>query len=82
MKISIDTLAKAVYIEFKDGKVAKTKEFAPETFLDFNANGELLGVEILNPRHITLHKIAKRYHLPALNRLPVRPLKRIYRAVA
>lgn len=32
MKISYDTLVKAIYIELEKKKVAKTKEFAPEVF--------------------------------------------------
>ena len=50
MKISFDPLAKAVYIELEKRKVAKTKEFAPEVFLDLDYKGRLIGIEILNPR--------------------------------
>jgi len=82
MRISIDPLAKATYVEFKDDKVAKTKEFTPETFLDFNAKGELLGIELLNPCRVVFRKIAKKYHMPILNRLPIQPLKKIYQVVS
>jgi len=50
MKISYDTLAKAIYIELEKKKVAKTREFAPEVFLDFDYRGKLIGVELLNSK--------------------------------
>lgn len=50
MKISYDTLAKAIYVELEKKKVVKTREFAPEVFLDFDDKGELIGVELLNPK--------------------------------
>jgi len=49
MKISYDTLAKAVYIELEKRKAARDKEFTPGIFLDFDYKGELIGVELLNP---------------------------------
>ena len=48
MLISFDTETKVVYIELKDSKVAKTMEFAPEIFFDFDKNDNLLGIELLN----------------------------------
>ncbi len=69
MKISYDTLAKAVYIELEKTRVAKTKEFAPEVFLDFDYKGELIGVELLNPGTLYLRKIAKTFHKPELARV-------------
>jgi len=66
MKISFDTLAKAVYIELERKKVAKTIEFAPEVFVDLDYKGELVGIELLNPGTLFLKKIAKKYHKPEL----------------
>ena len=69
MKISFDTLAKAVYIELKYKKVKLTREFAPEVFLDFDSKGELIGVELLNPGTLYLKKIAKKFHRPELTKV-------------
>lgn len=69
MKISFDTLAKAVYIELEKKKVAKSKEFAPEVFLDFDYKGELIGIELLNPGTLYLKKIAKKFHRPELEKV-------------
>ncbi|MCQ9208378.1 MAG: DUF2283 domain-containing protein [Omnitrophica bacterium] len=69
MKISFDTLAKAVYIELEKKKVAKTREFAPEVFLDFDYKGKLIGIELLNPATVYLKKIAKKFHRPELEKV-------------
>ena len=69
MKISYDTLVKAIYVELEKKKVAKTKEFAPEVFLDFDYKGELIGVELLNPGTLYLKKIAKTFHKPELTKV-------------
>ena len=69
MKISFDTLAKAVYIELEKRKVAKTKEFAPEVFLDLDYKGRLIGVELLNPGTLYLKQIAKTFHKPELKKV-------------
>lgn len=47
MKISYDHMADAMYISLKEGKVAKTKEVVVDVFIDTNADGDVLGIEIL-----------------------------------
>lgn len=74
MKISFDTLAKAVYIELEKRKVARTKEFAPEVFLDFDYKKRLIGIELLNPGTLYLKKIAKRFRRPELTKVHPRVL--------
>jgi len=78
MIVTFDTVAKAMYVKLKKGKVAKTIEFAPETFVDVDINGNLLGIEILNPGKLTLkrsrkptmiNKIAVKYHEPELKNI-------------
>ena len=44
--------------------MARTVEFAPEVFLDFDYKKRLIGVELLNPGTLYLRKIAKKYHRP------------------
>ncbi|MFA5369995.1 MAG: DUF2283 domain-containing protein [Candidatus Omnitrophota bacterium] len=55
-----------VYIDIEKRKVIKTREFAPEVFLDFDYKGEFIGVELLNPCTLYLKKVAKRFHRPEL----------------
>ena len=70
MMISYDNDVKAVYITLlSEAKVAKTVEFAPETYLDFTKNGELIGVEMLSPSRDVLKRIAKKFNLPELSRI-------------
>lgn len=81
MLISFDTEAKAVYIELKDSKVAKTREFAPEVFLDFDEADNLLGIELLNPGKLELRKIAKKFNIPQLRKIPTKPVQQIYQSL-
>lgn len=78
-RIGYDPLVKAVYIKLSEGKVAKTIEFAPETFVDLDQKGKLLGVEMINPGKLIitrkkhpplLQQIAKKYHVPELKEFP------------
>ena len=68
MLVSYDNIADAVYIQLQaDVPVAKTIEFAPETFVDLDAHGELIGVELLNPSTLILRRVAKKFHRPELS---------------
>jgi len=78
MTITFDSEAKALYVKVREGKVAKTIEFSPETFVDLDDKGHLIGVEMLNPGNLTiqktrvlapLQKIATKFHQPALNNI-------------
>ena len=70
MIVSYDNIAEAVYIKLKpEGKVARTVEVAPETFVDLDKDGDLVGVELLNPGTLILRRLAKTYHRPELSRV-------------
>ncbi len=70
MIISYDNLAGAVYIKIKpEAEVARTVEFAPETFVDLDEDGDLIGIEMLNPGQLILMPIAKKFHRPELSRV-------------
>lgn len=49
MRIKIDKEARACYIQYKDKfkKPLKTKELNDLTYVDYDANGQLVGIEIL-----------------------------------
>ena len=59
LTIDYDPQAKAVYINIKDGKIAKTIEKSDQFFLDLDKDGGLLGIEILNPSKNTSQQRAK-----------------------
>lgn len=48
MKITIDKEANAMYIEVSDEKFAKNRKIDDETILDLDANGKIIGIELLN----------------------------------
>ena len=48
MKITYDKEADAAYIYFKKDKIKKTKEITPDFIVDFNKNGEVVGLEVLS----------------------------------
>ncbi|OGE83772.1 MAG: hypothetical protein A2846_04775 [Candidatus Doudnabacteria bacterium RIFCSPHIGHO2_01_FULL_49_9] len=50
MKISYDPYADALSITFKEGKVKKTVEIAPEINLDMDAKSKPLYLEILGAK--------------------------------
>jgi uncharacterized protein YuzE len=47
MRIEFDQLADALYVHLADGEVEKTEEIKPGIILDCDADGNILGVEVL-----------------------------------
>jgi uncharacterized protein YuzE len=61
MKIEYDPKADAMYIRLKSGAIAESDEIRPGLVIDFDADGKLLGIEMLdvslltdNPRELSL----------------------------
>ena len=48
MKIEYDQQADAMYIRFRTGAVAESEEIRPGVVFDFDAEGEVLGIEMLD----------------------------------
>lgn len=48
MKLSVDEVADALHLQLVDSEVVESKEVAPGVVVDFDRNGELVGVEILH----------------------------------
>lgn len=49
MRQSYDATAGALYITLRDGEAARTREVAGGTNADLDADGRVLGIEILSP---------------------------------
>jgi len=47
MEIKYDKEADAMYIEFRKGEFAKNKKIDDFTIIDFDKEGNMLGIEIL-----------------------------------
>ena len=64
MKIEYDPKADAMYIRLKAGTVADSDEVRPGVVLDFDAEGRVLGIEMLdvslrtdNPREMAMELV-------------------------
>ncbi|WP_296701212.1 DUF2283 domain-containing protein [Thiocapsa sp. UBA6158] len=58
MKLEIDPVADAAYFEISPAEVASTKEIEPGIIADYDADGHLVGIEVLS--------MSKRARLPSL----------------
>ena len=80
--LKIDKQALAAYITLRNAKVSKTIEFGEEVFLDLDSNGQPIGIEITDvtrPQEVRLfHKIARKYHIPELNRFHPEALRKVF----
>ena len=59
--INIDEEIDALYANLGEGTWVDTEEIAEDIYLDLDCNGNVLGVEILNYRNLTLPRIKKLY---------------------
>jgi uncharacterized protein YuzE len=50
MRLTYDPEADATYLKVSDGQVDRTNEIAPDVFVDLTADGDLVGIEILNAK--------------------------------
>jgi len=59
MVMSYDHVADALYTKFSDGEVADSKEISEGIIIDYDQNGRVIGVEILNlsKRKIDLNRL-------------------------
>ena len=64
MKIEYDQQADAIYIRLRAGDVAESEEVRPGVVLDFDTQGQVLGIEMLdvskrtdNPRELAMELI-------------------------
>ena len=48
MEINYDKEADAMYIEFRKGDFSKNKKIDDFTIIDFDKDGKILGIELLN----------------------------------
>ena len=64
MKVEYDQQADAMYIRLRGGKVIESEKVRPGVVLDFDAQGQVLGIEMLdvskltdNPREMAMELI-------------------------
>jgi len=78
--LEIDEEAKALYFRLREGEIAETVEYPEqqEIFLDFDEDGRVLAIEVLDPGGVDIQSIfkelAKRYGIEDLSSLINKPL--------
>ena len=50
MQTTYDRDANAIYVKFSDAMVAGTEELRPGLIVDFDKEGRIIGIEMLNAR--------------------------------
>lgn len=73
--LEVDEDAKALYFRLREGNIAETVEYpeCQEVFLDLDEQGQVLGVEVLDPGGIDVQavfgQLAERYGIVDLSSL-------------
>ena len=70
MEITYDKEADAMYIRFRNGKFSKNKVIDRQTIIDFDKEGNMIGIEIL--------RVSKRVPLKSLSEISVKNLIKTY----
>lgn len=52
MKIKYDEEADAIYLRFKDGKIAESDEIKDGVIIDYDEKGNPVAIEILNAKDV------------------------------
>ncbi len=61
MKLTIDREADALYLNLDESPAAESEEISPGVILDYNAEGKVVGIEMLH--------LSKRVQPETLNRM-------------
>ncbi len=48
MKLELDRSANAAYVVFSRNPIVRTREIGPNRIVDYDADGEVVGIEFLN----------------------------------
>lgn len=66
--VEIDTEATAAYIRLRDGKIARTEPYGSSkslVMLDFDAGGNVLGIEVVGQQEFSIRELIKRVPVKA-----------------
>jgi uncharacterized protein YuzE len=47
-KVTVDSKLDVAYVELRTRKIAKTMQFSPGMLVDFDIEGQVLGIEVLS----------------------------------
>lgn len=66
MRLKYDMNAGALYIRLTDAPVARTREVDDNTMVDLDADGEVIGIEVVSITHPwPLDEVLRSYAIPA-----------------
>ena len=81
--LEVDEEAKALYFRLREGEIAETVEYpeVEEIFLDLDDQGQVLGIEILDPGSVDMQSVfaelCKRYNIVDLSPLLSKSLEEL-----
>ncbi len=59
MKLTVDREADALYLDLDDAPASESEEIAPGVILDYNAEGKVVGIEMLYlSKRVSVEKLA------------------------
>ena len=58
--ISIDGLARSIYVTLSNNKIAKTVKKSNNMIIDYDAHGKIVGVEIISLKSAQIQMAAKK----------------------
>jgi len=85
-QIIVDPMNDCLYLQFNYEKVSKTLEHSDYVFMDFDASGDIVGVELIGVKNAhgdlknIFYELSKDYNRPDLKKVPSE-LKRDLRAI-
>ena len=60
MKLTVDREADALYLDLDESPAAESKEVSPGVLLDYNAEGKVVGIEMLYlSKRVSAEKIGR-----------------------
>ncbi len=60
MKLTVDREADALYLDLDESPAAESEEISPGVILDYNAEGKVIGIEMLYlSKRVSAEKLAR-----------------------
>ena len=60
MKLTIDREADALYLDLDEAPAVESEEISPGVVLDYNAEGKVVGIEVLYlPKRVSAEKLGR-----------------------
>jgi len=57
MKLQVDHEAGALYLRLEDSKIEESEEVSPGVMLDYNAENQVVGIEVLHLSRLDMENV-------------------------